>query len=150
MRPLPTFAVVLAVAAMLAGCGGSKGGKPSATSTTTTPTTSMTTTAAATTTTTTMTTTKSAAAAGEFDLSNIESRITAFLADGQLPGVEADCPGPVEAKEGATIECTLSGGAIEGTATATLADAAGKDFSLVYEYTAGPDTKGNGNATSVP
>jgi hypothetical protein len=33
---------------------------------------------------------------------------------------------------------------------ATLADAAGKAFSLVYEYTSGPSTKGNGNATSVP
>jgi hypothetical protein len=32
---------------------------------------------------------------------------------------------------------------------ATLADAAGKDFFLVYEYTSGPSTKGNGNATSV-
>jgi hypothetical protein len=145
MRSLRAFAVVLAVAAVLVGCGGSTDEKPSATSTTTTttPTTS-------TTTTTPTTTTKSAAAAGEFDLANIESRITAFLADGQLPGVEADCPGPVEAKEGATVECTLSGAAIEGKATATLADAAGKDFSLVYEYTSGPNTKGTGNATSVP
>ena len=146
MRSLRAFAVVLAVAAVLVGCGGSTDEKPSATSTTTTtsPTTSTTTT------TPTTTTTKSAAAAGEFDLANIESRITAFLADGQLPGVEADCPGPVEAKEGATVECTLSGAAIEGSATATLADAAGKDFSLVYEYTSGPNAKGNGNATSVP
>jgi hypothetical protein len=63
--------------------------------------------------------------------------------------VQVDCTGPVEAKH-ATVACTLSGGAIDGTATATLADAAGKDFFLVYEYTSFPSTKGNGNATSVP
>ncbi len=145
MRSLRAFAVVPAVGAVLVGCGGSTDGTPLAASTTTTPTTASST---STPTPTTATTTK--AAAGEVDLANIESRITAFLADGQLPGVDADCPGPVEAREGATVECTLTGGAIEGTATATLADAAGKDFSLVYEYTSGPSTKGNGNATSVP
>jgi hypothetical protein len=140
MRSLQTFAVALTAGAVLVGCGGSTGDKPSTTSTTTkAPSTS-----------TTTTTTTTTAAASEVDVDDIESRITKFLGDGQLPGVEVDCPGTVEPKVGATLDCTLSGGAIEGTATATLIDAAGKEFSLVYNYTSGPSTKGNGNATSVP
>jgi hypothetical protein len=57
-------------------------------------------------------------AAADVDVGDIESRITKFLNEGQLPVVQVDCPGPVEAKQG--------------------------------EYTSGPSTKGNGNATSVP
>lgn len=132
-KHLQAVAMALLVGAALVGCGGSTSDKPSSSSRTTTTTTDTT-----------------EEAPEDVDADDIESRIEKFLSSGSLPGVEVECPDLIAPEVGASFDCTLSGDAIEGTATATLIDASGKEFSLKYEYTNGPSTKGNGNATSVP